>query len=143
PRNRRYRASIAQLVRDKVVVDVGAGGDAILSRLCVEAGARKGYAIEGNQEALESARARVRGLGLQVHIEVRVGSSLTVQLPEPTDVCVSELIGVIGSSEGAVTILNDARRFLKPGGRMIPERCVTLAAGVELPEEFFRDLGFT
>jgi amino acid adenylation domain-containing protein len=142
-RNRRYRASIAQLVKDKVVVDVGTGRDATLSRFSVEAGARKVYAIEIDKEAYAGACECVRRLGLQDRIEVLFGSSQTVELPEPADVCVSDVIGVIGNSEGAVTLLNDARRFLKPGGRMVPERCVTRVAGVELPEEFFHDLGFS
>src|SRR5262249_10468691 len=53
---------------------------------------------------------------------------------EPVDVCVSELIGMIGSSEGVVSILNDARRFLTDGGTMIPRRCVTQIAPVALPD---------
>src|SRR5205807_452971 len=45
-RNRAYRASIARYVRGRTVVDIGTGADAILTRFCVEAGARHVYAVE-------------------------------------------------------------------------------------------------
>jgi SAM-dependent methyltransferase/acyl carrier protein len=59
---------------------------------------------------------------------------MDVELPEKVDVCVSELIGMIGSSEGAAVILNNARRFLKDGGVMIPQRCATRIAAARLPD---------
>ncbi len=142
-RNQSYRRAIGQAVQDKVVVDLGTGKDAVLARFCVEAGARKVYALEVLEDAYQQAVACVRNLGLQDRITVLRGDSRNVQLPEPADVCVSEVIGVIGNSEGAVAVLNDAWRFLKPNGRMIPERCLTLAAGVQLPDAFGHPLGFS
>jgi hypothetical protein len=50
------------------------------------------------------------------------------------DVCVSEIVGSIGGCEGAGRILNNARRFLKPAGIMIPSRSATLIAAARLPE---------
>ena len=38
-RNHSYKVAIQQTVRDKVVVEVGTGKEAILARFCVEAGA--------------------------------------------------------------------------------------------------------
>src|SRR5262249_1256018 len=124
-RNERYRAAIRQLVRDKVVVDIGTGQDVVLARMCVEAGARKVYAIEIQEGAYQRAVRRVRSLGLEEKIVVIHGDSAHAELPEKVDVCVSELIGAIGNSEGAAVILNDARRFLKENGIMIPDRSTT------------------
>ena len=98
-------------------------------------GARRVYAIEMLDEAYARARDLVDRLGLEDVITVIHGDSTRVELPEPVDVCVSELLGTIGSSEGAAVILNDARRFLKPGGVMIPARCVTRIAAVTPPDE--------
>src|SRR5262249_7836223 len=36
---------------------------------------------------------------------------------------------------GVIDVLNDARRFLKPDGEMIPLRCLTWIGGVSLPDE--------
>src|SRR5262249_41209368 len=50
-RNSSYRAAINRLVEDKVVLDLGTGKDVIWARYCVEAGAKKVYAIEILDEA--------------------------------------------------------------------------------------------
>nr|QEO74619.1 AMP-dependent synthetase and ligase [uncultured bacterium] len=137
-RNEKYRAAIDRLVRDKVVVEIGTGKDAILARFCAEAGARKVYAIETLEESYNSAKALVTRLGLAGRIKVIHGDSFGVRLPERADVCVSEIIGTIGSSEGTVPVLNDARRFLTEDGINIPQRCLTKIAAVELPDENMR-----
>ena len=142
-RNRSYEEAMRRLVRGKTVVDVGTGADAILSRLCIKAGARKVYAIEMGEEAYRKASRVIESEGLEDKIILIHGESAGVELPEKVDVCISELIGTIGSAEGAAPILNDARRLLKADGVMIPERCLTKIAGVELPEEIRRDMAFT
>ncbi len=137
-RNEKYRAAIDRLVENKVVVEIGTGKDAILARFCAEAGARKVYAVETLEESYKAAKALVARLGLADRIEVIHGDSFGVRLPEQADVCVSEIIGTIGSSEGTVPVLNDARRFLEEDGVNIPRRCLTKIAAVELPDETWR-----
>jgi amino acid adenylation domain-containing protein len=134
-RNLAYRAAIESVVAGKTVVDIGTGSEAVLARMCAEAGAARVYAIELLDDAYSAASERVRQLHLEDTITVIHGDSTSIELPEPVDVCVSELLGTIGSSEGAVAILNDARRFLKPGGAMIPARSITHIAAVTLPDE--------
>ncbi|MBF0428042.1 MAG: SAM-dependent methyltransferase [Magnetococcales bacterium] len=135
-RNDNYWQAIQHLVQDKVVVDIGTGQDVVMGRLCIQAGAKKVYAIEVSEEASNKAKLFMAELGLAERIVVLHGDALSVQLPELADVSVSELIGVIGSSEGVVPILNDGRRFLKPDGIVIPQQCVTKVAAVRLPEPF-------
>ena len=142
-RNRSYQVAVERLVKGKIVVDVGTGGDAFLARICVEAGARHVYAIEALDDAFARATDLVARLGLSERITLIRGDAKDVDLPERVDVCVSELIGMIGSSEGVAPILNDARRFLKEGGVIIPERCVTLVAAARLPESLAADPAFT
>lgn len=129
-----YRRAIDNVVRGKTVVDIGTGGDAILARQCLEAGAERVYAIEMLNSAFEQASALIRSLGLDDRITLLHGSSMDIALPEKVDVCVSELMGTIGSSEGAIPILNDAHRFLKDSGVMIPLRSITRIAAVSLHE---------
>jgi amino acid adenylation domain-containing protein len=142
-RNHSYKVAFDQHVKDKVVVDIGTGPDAILSKLCVEAGAKKVYAIELLEETYRRAQANVHKLNLQDKIILIRGDSREVDLPEKVDVCVSEIVGAIGGSEGAVPILNNARRFLKEGGQMIPQRSITRIAAVSFPDELLHNLGFT
>jgi len=141
-RNRSYRNAINRLVKDKVVVEIGTGKDLVLSRFCLEAGAKKVYAIESMDESFRLARERASKLGLRDRLVLIHGNSCTVALPEHADICVSEIIGTIGGSEGVATVLNDARRFLKPGGVMIPQRCVTKIAAVRLDDDVLSNPSF-
>jgi hypothetical protein len=142
-RNERFREAFDRTVRDLVVVEIGCGKDAMLSRLCVEAGARKVYAVELSEAAAEQARESIQKMGLDGQIVVLRGDLRTLQLPEPADVCVSENIGHVGGAEGWDLILAKAAHLLKPGAPMIPARCQTMAAAVSLPEDFMRDPKFS
>ena len=142
-RNACYRAAIVRLVAGKTVVDIGTGADALLARFCIEAGARKVYAIEMLPESFKRAANLLAHLGLERKVHLLYGDSTRVELPEKVDVCVSELLGMIASCEGVAVILNDARRFLKPGGVMIPQRSSTSIAAVSLPEVLAADPRFT
>jgi amino acid adenylation domain-containing protein len=142
-RNHSYQVAINQLVKDKVVVDIGTGKDAILSRFCADAGAKKVYAIEMGNESYELAKTCVKELGLADKIILIHGDATKVELPELADVCVSEIVGPIGGCEGAAVILNNVRRLLKTDGVMIPQRSVTKIAAARLPEELLESLAFT
>lgn len=141
-RNDAYRAAFAAKVRDRVVLDVGTGPEALLARFCIEAGARKAYAVELLPETHAKAQRRLRELGLEDRIELILGDATQVSLPEHVDFLVSEIVGAIGGSEGAAVILNGAREHLAPHGEMIPTRARTLYAPVELPAALLDNLGF-
>ncbi len=132
-RNHSYQVAIKRSVKDKVVLDLGTGNEALLARFCARAGAKKIYAIELDAEACRQAAAKVKSLGLSQKIEVIQGNSTDVELPEPVDICVSEIVGPIGGCEGAAVLINDARRFLKPDGVMLPIRSLTRIAAVGVP----------
>jgi amino acid adenylation domain-containing protein len=138
-----YRAAIAKLVRGKTVVDIGTGADALLARYSIEAGAKRVYAIEMLPESFDRAARVLAQNGLESRIHLIYGDATRAELPEEVDVCVSELVGMIASSEGAAAILNSARRFLKPDGVMIPQRCTTQIAAAALPETLAREPRFT
>ena len=140
-RNNSYKAAL-ELVKDKIVLEVGTGPEALLSRFAIEAGARKAYAVELLPETFEKARHRVTGLGLADRIEVILGDATNVKLPEQADVCLSEIVGAVGGCEGAATILNGVRQHLSEGAIMIPERSTTLYAPVELPKALRERLRF-
>ncbi|HYH19580.1 MAG TPA: amino acid adenylation domain-containing protein [Azospirillum sp.] len=141
-RNDAYRAAIGAMVPGRVVLEVGTGPEALLSRFCAEAGARKVYAIEKLEDSFERATARVRELGLEDRITVIHGDATSVTLPEPAEVCVSEIVGAIGGSEGSAVIMNGVRPLLAPGALMIPPRSTTLYAPVQLPDALLRRPGF-
>jgi amino acid adenylation domain-containing protein len=134
-RNGHYRRVFNKLLKDKVVLDLGTGADVILSRFCVEAGARKVYAVEILEETYEAARKCISELGLEDKITLIHGDITKIELPEKVDYCVSEIVGSIGGSEGAAKLINATRRFLKDPSNMLPKRSLTKIAAVTLPDE--------
>ncbi|MCC7373361.1 MAG: amino acid adenylation domain-containing protein [Verrucomicrobiales bacterium] len=136
-RNGRFKAAFQRRLPGRTLLDLGTGKDAILARLAVEAGARKVYAVEILEEPYRQAKALVESLGLSDRIEVLLGDALRMNLPEPVDACVAEVIGHIGGEAGLETLLGEAaRRHLKPGGLVFPQRVETRIAAVCLPGAF-------
>lgn len=134
-RNRHYERAIRRRAPGVVALDIGTGRDVNWAHACIRAGARHVYALEELEASFEGARATIRSLGLEDRITLLRGNSRAVSLPERVDLCVSEIIGGIGSSEGAPAILRDAReRLMSPEATMIPERCSVRVAAVELPK---------
>jgi protein arginine N-methyltransferase 1 len=122
-----YRDALARCIRPgDVVVDVGAG-TGIMSLLACQLGARRVHAIEP-ADALAVGRELAAANGYADRIEFHACSSLEVTLPEPADVLVSDLRGILplhGAHLGAV--IDARRRLLAPGGRQIPLRDTVFA----------------
>jgi len=140
-RNDRYKAAFARHLRGKVVLDIGTGPVAILSQLAIQAGAAHVYAVDLLPATAEKARRTVQRLGLSDRITVLQGDARTVELPVPADICISEIVGAIGGSEGSAEIINQARRLLRDPSQMLPKRSVTRLCAIHLAEGSF-DWGF-
>jgi protein arginine N-methyltransferase 1 len=133
-RNRAFgRALATLLVPRAAVLDLGAG----IGLWAVEAarlGARRVVAVERDRRPLPLIRQLAAENGVADRVEVRCGDSRRLELGERFDLIVSETIGSLGFDEGIVPILADARRrFLKPGGSLIPRRVALAAAPVVWP----------
>jgi len=104
-RNAAYRNAFKKVLNGKTVVEIGPGSELVLSRLCLEAGAKKVYAIELLEETYLQARRQIASLGLEDRIALIHGDARRVELPEKVDYCVSEIVGPIGGSEGSARII--------------------------------------
>lgn len=143
-RNAPYRRALEGCAPGRVVVDVGTGQDLLWARAAVDAGARRVFAIESLPDAAARAAELAGRLGLDGVVEVVAGFARDVELPEPADVCVVEMVGSIGSAEGVDRVAHDARRRLvAPGGVVLPGRIVTRVCGITLPDAAAEDPGFT
>ncbi|GAA4884879.1 SAM-dependent methyltransferase [Saccharopolyspora cebuensis] len=139
-RNTAYAGAIDRLAPGRTAVEIGTGKHALWSIAAVRAGAEHVYAIEALPAYAELARETIAQAGLSDRITVLDGLSTEVELPERVDLCISEIIGCIGGSEGTEAVLADARdRFLKSDGRSIPHRCVTTVAAVDVRGRFLDD----
>jgi len=146
-----YKAAVAQVVfPNAVVADLGCGSG-ILGLLCLRAGAGRVYAVD-DSAMLEVARETFERAGYGERVTCIRGKSSQIELPEKVDIVVCDHVGYFGFDYGLIAFLDDARRrFLKPGGRLVPSRfslelapvsskeCRTLAHGWQnetIPPEF-------
>ncbi len=129
-RNEAYRTAIVRAVKPgDAVLDMGAG-TGILSIFAAQAGARKVYAVERTGIAAV-ARRMIERNGMSDRIEVIEGNLEDIDLPEKVDVLMSEWMGGLGVDENMLAPLMMARnRWLKPGGKILPERVTAILAPV-------------
>ena len=134
-RTRDYLAAIEKAVQPgDVVLDIGTGSG-VLAVAAARAGARRVYAVEASDIA-EVAERVFAANGVQDRVTLIPGWSRTVDLPEPADVLVAEIIGNEPFEEEILeTTLDARRRLLKPGARLIPNTLTLLARPLLLPVE--------
>jgi protein arginine N-methyltransferase 1 len=120
---------------DSVVLDMGTGVG-IWALLACQFGARKVYAVDPNQ-AIQVAREIAAANGYSDRIEFIEDLSTKITLPEPANIIVTEMHGILPMFEQNIASIIDARqRLLAPGGRIIPQRESLWAVPVEAPESF-------
>jgi type I protein arginine methyltransferase len=137
-RNALFRRAIGAVAPGATVLEIGCGPDLLWTLAAVDAGAARAYAIEvipgSAKRAEQAARARPAASAYPAaSIHVIAGDSTQVELPERADVCIAEIVGCIGGSEGIAAVLADARRrHLTPSASVIPAAVRTLAGAVSL-----------
>ena len=116
-----YGKALASAVKPgDIVLDFGAG-TGILSLLAAQAGAKKVYAVERAATATLAQQLIARN-GANHRVDVIREDMETCYLPGRVDVLVSEWLGVYGIDENLLAPLLLARdRWLKPGGRILPD----------------------
>ncbi|MFT7026838.1 MAG: putative O-methyltransferase YrrM [Paracoccaceae bacterium] len=135
-RNRAYAAAIAAKVRPgDVVLDIGCGAG-LTAMLAARAGAKHVYTCE-QQPLIAEAAVRVieaNGLSDRITVIAKMSHDLVVgvDLPEPADVVISEIVDTVLLGEGALpTLVHAMRRLAKRDARTIPERGALMAQLVE------------
>ena len=120
---------------DSVVLDMGTGVG-IWALLACQFGARKVYAVDPN-EVIQVAREFARANGYADRIQFIQDMTTRISLPEPADLIVTEMHGVLPMFEQNIASIIDARRrLLAPGGRMIPEKETVWAVPIESVESY-------
>lgn len=101
------------------VADIGCG-TGLLAFMASRLGARQVHCYEhGGVIHLAERLGRVNRIRNLVFYQEH---STAILDPEPVDVVVSETLGNFGYEENILETLRDARRFLRPGGTLIPQR---------------------
>ena len=140
-RNELYQQAFNKRLKDKTVLEVGPGAELVLTQMCIKAGVKHIYAVEINETSFINAQKRIDELDLNDKVTLFHGDVKDFEVPENIDYCISELIGTIGNSEGAGPIMNSVRKALPKNTNMIPKKCITQIAAVELPSDQY-SVGF-
>jgi arsenite methyltransferase len=132
--------ALATLSPGEVVLDLGSGGgiDVLLSARRVSPGG-KAYGVDMTNEMLELARKNKAEAGVE-NAEFLKGNIEDVPLPdEHVDVVISNC--VINLSTDKPSVISEAYRVLKPGGRFAVSDVVFLGPKAELPDEVLETVG--
>lgn len=131
PRLSAFKRAVRELLRPgDVVADVGSG-TGILGLFALEAGASRVHSIESTG-MIELGRSIAAANGFAGRFHAIQGHSTEVDLPELVDLLVSDFVGRFGFDAGIFEIYPDAaRRWLRPGGRLLPSRLSMFLAPVE------------
>lgn len=121
-RTRMWKEAIEQTVKPgDVVVDAGSG-TGIMAIFAALAGAKKVYCIELHPRFIKLIKHLAQRNNLDHILEVIHADATTVQLPEPADVLICELLCTGQFFEPQVQVVNHLRPQLKPGAKLIPQR---------------------
>ncbi|CAJ1933017.1 unnamed protein product [Sphenostylis stenocarpa] len=143
-RTETYREAIMQhqsFIAGKVVVDVGCG-TGILSIFCAQAGAKRVYAIDASDIALQ-ANEVVKANNLSDVVVVLHGRVEDVEIDEEVDVIISEWMGYMLLYESMLgSVINARDRWLKPGGLILPSSATLYMAPVTHTDRYSDSVDF-
>ncbi|XP_061348307.1 probable protein arginine N-methyltransferase 6 isoform X2 [Gastrolobium bilobum] len=143
-RTQAYRDAIMQhqrFIAGKVVVDVGCG-TGILSIFCAQAGAKRVYAVDASDIALQ-ANEVVKANNLSDVVVVLHGRVEDVEIDEEVDVIISEWMGYMLLYESMLGSVITARdRWLKPGGLILPSTATLYMAPVTHTDRYSESIDF-
>ncbi len=137
PRMRAYREAIARSVSPgTVVADLGTGMG-VLAVMAAQAGASRVHAIERRPDVAAIARRVARDNGVADVVRVWEGDARDVDVGEPVDLVVNELIGDFGLDEGIhETVRRFSERHLAEGGAVVPNEMALTLAPVTYPHDY-------
>ena len=132
-RNELFAAALKRLIVPgrTTLADLGSG-TGFLGFVASRLGAKRCWLYE-TSELAELSRELAKANGLSKRCTIVRAHSCEVAEPPRVDVVVSETLGNLALEEGMLQTLQDARRFLAPGGTIVPQKLRQLVAPVVTP----------
>ncbi len=136
-RTRLWKQAIEDLVRTGDVVADAGSGTGILGVFAALDGAARVHAIELHPRFVRLISHLAERNGVDDRVHVIEGDASRIDLPEPIDVLICELLCTGQFFEPQVQVVNNLRRFLEPGGRVIPSRVESFVQLLDAQEELY------
>jgi predicted RNA methylase len=111
-------------LKNKVVCEVGVGTLALSQFFLPHV--KKAYLIESNPKLIKFIQKELKKNGWEKKVVFIAADALTVQLPEKVDFIIGENMSIFCANEHQVQIFQHLRQFLKPKGKLIPEKIINL-----------------
>lgn len=120
PRNSAFAAALKKLIvpGQTIVADIGSG-TGFLSFLAQKYGAKACYLYESDPDLLDLSRKIAQKNNIKNCFYIP-GHSTEIKHPVKADLVISETLGNYALEENVIETLADAKRFLKPGGVVVP-----------------------
>lgn len=112
-------------LKNKIVCEVGIGTLALTKYYLDDV--KKAYLIESNPNVIPLVKKELKKHGWDKKVELIHADALTLTLPEKVDYVVGELMSIFCANEFQVQIFKHMRQFLKPNGKLLPEKIINLA----------------
>lgn len=132
-----FKKAIEKVVKSgDVVIDLGCG-TGILSIFAVQRGAYV-FAIEVDPFVADAAEYFIKNAGYSSKIKVIQGDCRNLNLPVEADVIICEMLDTALIAELQVPVMNNAiKKWLKPGGKVIPLSANTSAELINIDSTFY------
>lgn len=112
-------------LKNKVVCEVGIGTLALTKYYLEEV--KKAYLVESNPNVIPLVKRELKKHGWDKKVELIHADALKLELPEKVDFVIGELMSIFCANELQVQIFKHMRQFLKPNGKLIPDKIINLA----------------
>ena len=121
-----YKRTFAHFnnLKGKVVCEAGVGTLALTKHFLPYV--KKAYLIENNPDLTDFIKAELKKNGWADKVELIIGDAMKVKLPEKVDFVIGELMSIYCANEYQVQIFKHLRKFLKPDGKLIPEKIINM-----------------
>lgn len=120
-------------LKNKTVCEVGVGTLALTRHFLPFV--KKAYLIESNPDLTDFIKKEIKKGGWEKKVEFIVADATKISLPEKVDYIIGENMSIYCANEHQVQIFAHLRQFLKPSGKLIPEKIINL---VQLAQADFR-----
>ena len=132
-----FKQAIESTVRPGDVVVDGGSGTGVLAMFAADAGAKKVYALELDDDNVRVLQSIFAANGYGAQIEVLHGDATTLNLPEKVDVIVCEMIATVLIEELQVPVMNNLLRQANRGYRVVLEQYHCHADLVQSPNRYY------